>query len=174
MSLIPQPQQNSVDVNKMKESPHIWGDSDFLETEDIDFDESKIFWMGTNANLSETPQEQLENKLAIQDQVKKGIIDEFGLPIGFTYDELGIPKDKQEEIKAAKAARQQQQMAAVLQHTPVKTVNRPYTNTPPVKKEYRSKYERKADREKMREEAKRQEKIDKANRLIHHHQKRNP
>jgi hypothetical protein len=164
-------QQNGVQIDKMKESPFVWGDSDFSEVEEGDIDETKIFWMGTNANLADTPQEQLENRLAIQEQVKHGILDEFGLPTGFSYDELGIPKEKQDEINAAKAARRQQAIQGRQQSIP-QHVNMPGRQAgPPVEKKiYRNKFERKMDREKMREEAKRQEKLARANQQIRQHQ----
>ncbi len=166
----------TVDLDKMQQSPLIYGDTDYSEAEETeeDFDESKIFWMGTNADMSDTPQEQLENKLAIQEQVKKGILDEFGLPTGFTYDELGIPKDKQEEINAARAARKQQvqtipgRMQSLPQH-----MNRP-NQTVQDKKTYRSKFERKMDRERLREEARKQEKLARANRVIQQHALQKP
>jgi hypothetical protein len=165
-------QQNGVQTDKMKESPRVWGDTDFSEVEGSDIDETKIFWMGTNANLADTPQEQLENRLAIQEQVNRGILDEFGLPIGFSYDELGIPKEKQDEINAARAARRQQTIHGRAQSIP-QHVNLPGRTTgsgqPEVKK-YRSKMERKMNREKMREEAKRQEKLARANQQIRQHQ----
>jgi len=163
---VPSSQPQGLQLDKMQESPLVWGDSDFTEIEETDIDETKIFWMGTKASMEDTPQEKLEQRLAIQDQVKKGILDEFGLPIGFTYDELGIPKEKQEEINAARAARQQQRVQTLAGQPPVQS----NSNTPPVRKEYRNKYERKMDRDKTREEAKRQEKLARANRQIQRHQ----
>ena len=161
--------QTSIQIDKMQESPHIWGDTVFLETEDIDIDETKIFWMGTNANLSDTPQEQLENKLAIQEQIRKGILDEFGLPTGFTYDELGIPKEKQDEIKAAKANRQKQ-IANNKPQLRQSVSQQQHDNAPTQRKVYNNKFERKMDRMKMREEAKKQEKLNRANEFIRQHQ----
>ena len=162
-----QPSQPAgIQIDKMMESPRVWGDTDFTEVEEKELDETKIFWMGTKATMEDTPQEKLEQRLAIQEQVKNGILDEFGLPVGFSYDELGIPKEKQEEIKAARAARQQQQLQAMNGGIPVQP--------PAVKKEYRSKFERKMDREKMRDEAKRQEKLARANRQIQQHQAAQP
>jgi hypothetical protein len=156
-----QPQRSVIQVDKMKESPHIWGDSNFNEIEDVDIDETKIFWMGTNASLTDTPQEQLENKLAIQEQVKNGILDEFGLPTGFTYDELGIPIEKQNEIKAMRDARNGR-IAQSIPQSQNKVIEQ--------KRSYNNKFERKLDRERLREEQKKREKLEKANRLIHHHQ----
>jgi hypothetical protein len=163
-------QPQGLQLDKMQESPRVWGDTDFTEVDETDIDETKIFWMGTKASMEDTPQEKLEQRLAIQDQVRKGILDEYGLPVGFTYDELGIPKEKQDEIKAARAARQQQRVQAMTGQAPVQS----NSNTPPVKKEYRNKFERKMDREKMREEMKRQEKLARANRQIQHHQAAQP
>jgi hypothetical protein len=161
-----QPSQPAgIQIDKMMESPRVWGDTDFTEVEEKELDETKIFWMGTKATMEDTPQEKLEQRLAIQEQVKNGILDEFGLPVGFSYDELGIPKEKQEEIKAVRAARQQQRVGG----QPA-----PQSNTPAVKKEYRSKFERKMDRDKMREEAKKQEKLARANRQIQQHQAAKP
>lgn len=154
-------QQTALQLDKMRESPHVWGDSDFLElTEDETFDESKIFWMGTNANLEDTPQEQLENKLAIKEQIQKGILDESGIPTGFTYDELGIPKEVQEQLKAAKAQRQAQGQRQV--PPPARSV--PQYQNPPARK-FANKWEKKAvrEREKM-------EKLFKANKAISEHQ----
>jgi hypothetical protein len=170
MSTVPFQSQQETQIDKMKESPHVWGDSNFSEIEEIDVDESKFFWMGTNANMTDTPQEQLENKLAIQQQIKNGILDEYGLPTGFTYDELGIPKEKQEEITASRNARQQQ-----LGNTNIslpKSMNRYDTNVQQnEKKNYLSKFDRKLDREKTRIEQKKQEKLARANWLITQHQK---
>lgn len=163
-------QPSGLQLDKMQESPVVWGDTDFSDLEEKDIDETKIFWMGTKASMTDTPQEELEKRLAIQDQVKKGILDEYGLPVGFTYDELGIPKEKQEEIKAARSARAQQQAHATGGRVSPQVVS----NTPPVKKEYKNKYERKMDRDKMREEAKRQEKLARANRQIQQHQAATP
>jgi hypothetical protein len=162
-----QPSQPAgIQIDKMQESPQVWGNTDFTEVEEKELDETKIFWMGTKATMEDTPQEKLEQRLAIQEQVRNGILDEYGLPVGFSYDELGIPKEKQEEIKAARAARQQQRVQSA--------VGQVALNTPQVKKEYRNKYERKMDRDKMRDEAKRQEKLARANRQIQHHQAAQP
>jgi hypothetical protein len=156
----------SIEIDKMKESPHINGDTDYNEIDEIDIDETKIFWMGTNANLSDTPQEQLESKIAIQEQVRNGVLDEYGLPTGFTYDELGLPKEKQDEIANARRLRSQQ-----IQPTNSQQINVPKSNnTPEIRKKYNNKFERKIDRERMREEEKKREKLERANRLIHSHQ----
>lgn len=166
MSNVPtQPQQGSLQqtalqLDKMKESPHVWGDSNFSEVEESDIDESKIFWMGTNANLEDTPQEQLENKMAIKEQVQKGILDEMGIPTGFTYDELGIPKDVQNQLQATKAQRQ----AAANGAKPAPPPSVPQYQNPPERK-FANKWEKKAvrEREKM-------EKLMKANKAIAEHQ----
>ena len=104
MSIQSQPVQNpGVNLEAIKVSPLVYGDTDFNEVDDIEIDETKISWLGTNIGQEDTPQEKLENRLAIQEQIRMGIIDELGIPNGFTYDELGIPKEQQEQIKAAKA-----------------------------------------------------------------------
>lgn len=112
----------ALNLEAIKVSPYVYGDTDFNEINEIEIDETKIYWLGTNTGQEDTPQEKLENRMAIQEQVNKGIIDEFGIPTGFTYDELGIGKDQQEQIKAAKAARhaqiqQQQQQPPALKNT---------------------------------------------------------
>jgi hypothetical protein len=153
-------QQTALQVDKMKESPHVWGDSDFSEIEESDIDESKIFWMGTNANLEDTPQEQLESKMAIREQVQKGILDEMGIPTGFTYDELGIPKEVQDQLRANKA---QRAAGAAAQQPQPQSIPQ-YQNAPPPRK-FANKWEKKAvrEREKM-------EKLFRANKAIADHQ----
>jgi hypothetical protein len=141
-------QRVDTQLDKMTGSPHIWGDSDFNDLVDVDVDESKIYWMGTNANLVDTPQEELEKKLAIQHQIKTGILDAAGIPVGFTYDELGVPKEMQDQLKAMK----------------VQSPLPPAINPP--KRTYSSKWERKADRERLRNE----DKLARANKLILSHQ----
>jgi hypothetical protein len=163
----PQPQQQPIQIDKMKESPHVRGDTDYRNVEETDIDETKIFWMGTNANLADTPQEQLENKLAIQEQIRKGILDEAGIPTGFTYDELGIPKHVQEQLIAQKAARK---AGGVQKPGMPGAPQQIHSNTPEPKKVYKNKYERQRERQLDREAQKRAEKLAKANRLIQLHQ----
>jgi hypothetical protein len=147
--------EQGVNLDKMKQSPIIYGNTDYSEVDDVEIDETKIFWMGTNANLSDTPQEQLENRLAIKQQYERGILDEFGLPTGFTWDELNIPKEKQEEMLRLKKER----MGIPQQHVAKEE-----------KKVYKNKFERKKDRETLRREEKMREKLDRANKIIAAHQ----
>jgi hypothetical protein len=171
----PQQPQQPLQIDKMKESPHVWGDSDFKNVNDEDIDETKIFWMGTNANLADTPQEQLENRLAIQEQIRKGILDEAGIPTGFTYDELGIPKHMQEQIAAQKAARKAGGAPPVVHQGQLPIAVRPQaSNTPEPRKIYKSKWERKLSRQQERDAQKRAEKLAKANKIIQMHQQQKP
>lgn len=146
-----QPQQ-AIDLEKMRKSPNVSGEVNYENVEDDDIDVNDIFWLGTNINLVDTPQEQLETRLAIQHQIKNGVIDEFGLPIGFTYQELGLSKEQIDQINQKKKERQQKSM--------------PISETVHVKPEYKTSWDRKRDRAKNREEQKKQEKLAKANQQI--------
>ncbi len=114
----------------------VYGDTDYnlKESDEEDFDPSLLLFVAHQMKLSDTHQEQLENKLAIKEQVAAGVIDEFGVPNGFTYEELGIPKEVQEQHKLAKAHLANQKRAAQgLAPLPNVTQNRPYQAPQPPK-----------------------------------------
>lgn len=82
----------------------VYADTDYnlKESDEEDFDASSLRFVAHQMQLSDTHQEQLEKRLATKEQIDAGVIDEFGMPLGFTYDELGIPKEVQEQHRLAK------------------------------------------------------------------------
>jgi hypothetical protein len=60
-------------------------------------------WFFTTTKLDVTPQETLEQKTAMQEQVRLSVIDELGLPVGFTLKELNIPESEWEKIENKRA-----------------------------------------------------------------------
>lgn len=148
---------NSVPGINWRDTPYVVGLTDYNIIEEEDIDTTKISWLGTKASLTDTPQEQLETRLATLEQVKLGILDQLGLPTGFTYDELGISKDMQEQIKAKKAAMASANGTPVVQEKPT----------------FNNKYERKAWREQERirqKDAEKKSRLAAANNKIASHQ----
>jgi hypothetical protein len=145
-------------IEVWKKIPVVATYTDYTLSEELeqDINTTDISWIGINAALREEPQEELEKRLAIQEQIQLGVIDELGIPTGFSLAELGVPIEqweaieaKRREISSMKQGRQQVQVA-------------------PPKIQYNNKLERAALRERAREDEKKK-RLHAANAKINNH-----
>ena len=86
----------------------IGSETDFEDIEDEKIDTSKISLYKVKAKLFDTPQETIEKKEAILEQIKMGIIDKRGIPVGMIPQKSNQNKPKAIGKLGKKLLKQQQ------------------------------------------------------------------